>query len=236
MADADDEASLLAAIAADPEDEQAREVYADWLDKRADVRGEYVRLEALYHAIPPRMAKLVAQIDPAWLARVARHYDVIVVEAGANKIGVIKLVRELSGLGLKDAKDVVDNVTRGPQRVVAKIDRYAALRIVDRFRETGAVASAVTHGTAASVTATSTTVVLPRGVRVVLESVEPVERIAAITIMRELCGYGIRDAYRLVEQVIKGTPMPLYPNASVEQAGEVVRRFASVGVVRCTPT
>jgi large subunit ribosomal protein L7/L12 len=230
----DDEATLLAAIAADPEDAQAREVYADWLDKRADPRGEYVRLEAHYHAIPARLVQLAAIFDAAWLARIARHYDVVIVDAGVNKIGVIKLVRELTGKGLRDAKDVVDNVARGPQLVVVDIEREQAVRAVDRFRDTGAVARAVAHGVPLSALPSRTA--LPRGVKVVLASVESAQRVAAINIVRDVCGWGIRDAYVLVEQVIAGTPMMMLPDATIERAVEILQRFASIGVVDCTPT
>ena len=37
------------------------------------------------------------------------EFDVVLVEAGASKMGVIKAVKELTGLGLKEAKDLVDN-------------------------------------------------------------------------------------------------------------------------------
>jgi large subunit ribosomal protein L7/L12 len=232
----DDETDLLAAIAADPDDAQAREVYADWLDKRADPRGEYVRLEAHYHAIPARLAQLAAMFDAAWLASVARRYDVVLVDAGPNKIGAIKLVRELTGMGLKDAKDSVVGVARSPQLIVADVDRDVALDVVDRFRATGALARAVPHGTPKSSLPTSRVVALPRGVKVVLASVEPAQRIAAIMMLREVCERGMRDAYRLVEQVIAGTPMTLYADTTIERAAEVLKRFASVGVVECTPT
>jgi uncharacterized protein (TIGR02996 family) len=232
----DEEASLLAAIAADPDDAQAREVYADWLDKRADPRGEYIRLEAHYHAIPARLAHLAALFDPAWLASVARRYDVAVVDAGQNKIGVIKLVRELTGLGLKDAKDTVDSVARGPQLVVTDVDREVALGVVDRFKSAGALARAVPHGTPTSSVTASRRVALPRGVKVVLASIEAGQRVAAITLVREVCGHRMRDAYDLVEQVIAGTPMTLYANVTTERATELLQRFASIAVVQCTPT
>ena len=40
------------------------------------------------------------------------EFDVILANAGASKVGVIKAVREVTGLGLKDAKDLVDNAPK----------------------------------------------------------------------------------------------------------------------------
>jgi large subunit ribosomal protein L7/L12 len=48
------------------------------------------------------------------------EFDVILLEAGASKINVIKAVREITGLGLKEAKDVVDNAPKAVKERVAK--------------------------------------------------------------------------------------------------------------------
>ena len=48
--------------------------------------------------------------------------DVVLVEAGASKMGVIKLVKEITGLGLKEAKDLVDNAPKTVKEAVAKAD------------------------------------------------------------------------------------------------------------------
>ncbi|MBK8800739.1 MAG: 50S ribosomal protein L7/L12 [Fibrobacteres bacterium] len=50
------------------------------------------------------------------------EFDVVLTEAGANKIGVIKVVRELTGLGLKEAKDLVDGAPKNVKDAVAKAD------------------------------------------------------------------------------------------------------------------
>ena len=50
------------------------------------------------------------------------EFDVILAEAGSNKIGVIKVVRELTGLGLKEAKDLVDGAPKTVKEAVAKAD------------------------------------------------------------------------------------------------------------------
>ena len=61
--------------------------------------------------------------------------DVILKAAGANKLAVIKLVREITGLGLKEAKDLVDNA---PKAVKEKIDPEEAKAIADKLTEAGA--------------------------------------------------------------------------------------------------
>ena len=48
------------------------------------------------------------------------EFDVVLTNAGANKIKVIKAVRELTGLGLKEAKEIVDGVPKTLKEAVAK--------------------------------------------------------------------------------------------------------------------
>ena len=61
--------------------------------------------------------------------------NVVLKAAGANKLAVIKLVREITGLGLKEAKDLVDNA---PKAVKEKIDPEEAKAIADKLTEAGA--------------------------------------------------------------------------------------------------
>lgn len=53
------------------------------------------------------------------------EFDVILKSAGANKINVIKVVRELTGLGLKEAKEVVDGAPKALKEGVSKDDAEA---------------------------------------------------------------------------------------------------------------
>jgi len=50
------------------------------------------------------------------------EFDVILVEAGASKMGVIKIVKEITGLGLKEAKELVDNAPKPIKEGIAKAD------------------------------------------------------------------------------------------------------------------
>jgi large subunit ribosomal protein L7/L12 len=56
------------------------------------------------------------------------EFDVILTEVGANKVSVIKAVRELTGLGLKEAKDVVDGAPKAVKEAASKADAEAAVK------------------------------------------------------------------------------------------------------------
>ena len=63
------------------------------------------------------------------------EFTVVLKAGGANKIGVIKVVREITGLGLKDAKDLVDGA---PKEVKAGINKTESDDIVKKLKEAGA--------------------------------------------------------------------------------------------------
>jgi large subunit ribosomal protein L7/L12 len=84
-------------------------------------------------------ASAVAVAGPAAVAEEVEEkteFDVILKEVGPEKIKVIKVVRELTGLGLKEAKDVVDGA---PSKVKEGINKEDAEKIVAAFKEVGAV-------------------------------------------------------------------------------------------------
>src|SRR5439155_9590820 len=56
------------------------------------------------------------------------EFNVVLLEAGANKVQVIKAVRELTGLGLKEAKDLVDGAPKPAKEAIPKADAEAALK------------------------------------------------------------------------------------------------------------
>ena len=62
-------------------------------------------------------------------------FNIVLKEAGANKIGVIKVVREITELGLKEAKDLVDTA---PQTVKEGVSKDDAEQIKAKFEEAGA--------------------------------------------------------------------------------------------------
>jgi large subunit ribosomal protein L7/L12 len=63
------------------------------------------------------------------------EFDVILANPGASKINVIKVVRELTGLGLKEAKDLVDNA---PKPIKEKVSKEEAEAIKAKLEEAGA--------------------------------------------------------------------------------------------------
>ena len=65
------------------------------------------------------------------------EFDVILKNAGASKLNVIKVVRAVTGLGLKDAKDLVDNCPKTLKEAISKED---AEKLVAELKEAGAEA------------------------------------------------------------------------------------------------
>ena len=65
------------------------------------------------------------------------EFNVVLAEVGANKVGVIKAVREITGLGLKKAKDLVDGAPKTVKEALPKADAEAAKK---KLEEAGAKA------------------------------------------------------------------------------------------------
>jgi large subunit ribosomal protein L7/L12 len=84
-------------------------------------------------AVAAAPAAATAAAAPA--AEEKTEFTVVLKSGGANKIGVIKVVREVTGLGLKDAKDLVDGA---PKDVKAGINKTEADDIVKKLKEAGA--------------------------------------------------------------------------------------------------
>jgi len=72
---------------------------------------------------------------PAEVERV--EFDVVLTGFGDQKVQVIKVVRELTGLGLKEAKDLVEGV---PKPVKQKVSKEEAQKAADKLKEAGATA------------------------------------------------------------------------------------------------
>ena len=63
------------------------------------------------------------------------EFDLVLTEAGSNKVGAIKAVREITGLGLKEAKDLVDGAPKTLKEAMPKADAEAAKK---KLEEAGA--------------------------------------------------------------------------------------------------
>ena len=72
---------------------------------------------------------------PAAAAEEKTEFTVVLKAGGGNKIGVIKVVREVTGLGLKEAKDLVDGA---PKPVKTGVPKAEADSIIAKFKESGA--------------------------------------------------------------------------------------------------
>ena len=69
------------------------------------------------------------------IAEEKTNFDIVLKSAGASKLGIVKLVKELTGQGLKDAKDMVDGAPKAIKEGVAKDEAEAAKK---RLEEAGA--------------------------------------------------------------------------------------------------
>ena len=94
-------------------------------------------LKADYGIEPAAAAVAVAAGGGAGPAAAAEktEFDVILKSAGAQKLNVVKLVKDLTGLGLKEAKDLVDGA---PKPVKEKVDKATAEDIKKKLEEAGA--------------------------------------------------------------------------------------------------
>ncbi len=78
---------------------------------------------------------MMAGAAPAAAVEEKTEFDVVLMDAGASKMGVIKLVKEITGLGLKEAKDLVDNAPKPIKEAASKAD---ADEIKAKLEEAGA--------------------------------------------------------------------------------------------------
>ena len=92
------------------------------------------------YGIEPAAATVVSTAaaggeDGGEVAEEKTNFDIVLKSAGGSKLGVVKLVKELTGLGLKDAKDMVDGAPKTIKEGVAKDEAEAAKK---RLEEAGA--------------------------------------------------------------------------------------------------
>lgn len=89
------------------------------------------------YGIEPAAAVAVAGPAAAGPAAAAEktEFDVILKSAGAQKLNVVKIVKDLTGLGLKEAKDLVDGA---PKAIKEKADKATAEDIKKKLEEAGA--------------------------------------------------------------------------------------------------
>ena len=119
--------------------ELSRDQVKDWLSKQSvlEIAALTKDLEAAW-GVSAAAAVSVAAGPAAAAAPVveaATEFNVILVDAGAEKIKVIKVVREITSLGLKEAKDLVDGV---PKAVKESVNKDEAAAMKKKFEDVGA--------------------------------------------------------------------------------------------------
>lgn len=91
------------------------------------------------HGIEPAAAAVAVAAPAAGggaaAAEEKTEFDVILANAGANKLNVVKIVKDLTGLGLKEAKDLVDGA---PKAVKEKVSKAEAEDLAAKLKEAGA--------------------------------------------------------------------------------------------------
>ena len=93
-------------------------------------------LKSEYGIEPAAAAVVVAAGDGGGAAAAEKtSFDVILKSAGASKLGVVKVVKELTGLGLKEAKELVDGA---PKTVKEGVDKATAEDLKAKLTEAGA--------------------------------------------------------------------------------------------------
>ena len=102
--------------------------------KEVQELAEFLKSE---YGIEPAAATVVASADGGGAAveEEKTSFDVILKAAGASKLAVVKLVKELTGLGLKESKDLVDTA---PKPVKEGVDKATAEEIKAKLTEAGA--------------------------------------------------------------------------------------------------
>lgn len=222
----DVEADFIRAIQRDPEDDEARLIYADWLEQQGDVRAEYLRLEVQRRRIPRRLAELAQRISPGWRAQVNLRCRVLLIST-QNMLKTIVAIRNATQLGLREARELESEL---------HIAGYAVIR--DDLDPDDARAIAATFDGVATVQVEAYVGELPprrplvEPHTLVLASVHAERRVEAIKLVRELTGWGLAEATRVIDEVIAGTPHELRVVTDAPGAARLVARFEGIAEVR----
>ncbi len=104
--------------------------------KEVQELAEFLKSE---YGIEPAAATVVASADAGGGAAAAAEektsFNVILKAPGANKLGIVKIVKELTGLGLKEAKELVDGA---PKPIKEGVDKATSEEIKNKLTEAGA--------------------------------------------------------------------------------------------------
>lgn len=116
-------------------DELVEKIGALTLVEAAELKTALEEKFGVTAAAPMMMAGPAAGAAPAAASEEQTEFDVELTDAGANKLNVIKIVREITGLGLKEAKDLVE---AAPKVVKEQVSKEEATALAKKIEETGA--------------------------------------------------------------------------------------------------
>ena len=111
--------------------EQVKELTVLELSELVHTLEEVFGVSAAAAAVAAPAASAAAEVEEK------TEFDVILKSAGASKLGVIKVVRAATGLGLKEAKELVDNAPKAVKEAISKED---AEKLAAELKEAGATA------------------------------------------------------------------------------------------------
>ena len=103
--------------------------------KEVQELAEFLKSE---YGIEPAAAAVVVSSDAGGGAPIVEEktsFNVILKSPGANKLGIVKIVKELTGLGLKEAKDLVDGA---PKAIKEGVDKATSEEIRNKLTDAGA--------------------------------------------------------------------------------------------------
>lgn len=103
--------------------------------KEVQELAEFLKSE---YGIEPAAATVVASADGGGAAAAPEEktsFNVILKAPGTNKLGIVKIVKEITGLGLKEAKDLVDGA---PKAIKEGVDKATSEEIKNKLTEAGA--------------------------------------------------------------------------------------------------
>jgi uncharacterized protein (TIGR02996 family) len=139
------EKGFLRAIAASPDDDTTRLVYADWLEERGDLRAEYLRVEYRVRVEGTKETSLLmelrSQLDTSWLravrdGRLGRDWVIVLQSLGSEQGVVIATLRQLLRMGERAAAAAVQGRPSELQRGL----RYGeAQRLREQFGDAALV-------------------------------------------------------------------------------------------------
>jgi large subunit ribosomal protein L7/L12 len=116
-------------------DELVEKIGALTLVEAAELKTALEEKFGVTAAAPMMMAGPAAGAAPAAAAEEQTEFDVELTDAGPNKLNVIKIVREITGLGLKEAKDLVE---AAPKIIKEQVSKEEATALAKKIEETGA--------------------------------------------------------------------------------------------------